>query len=167
MLEQAYRTPTPTPAASVRPEVDGLIAHIILRYHDAHRREFPAAIAMARKIEAVHADAPACPHGLADLLTLMLDDLESHQQREERVLFPMLRGGGGPMARFPISRMMAEHSDVEDQLRLLRAATHDFTDPPGACGSWRALTRLCRKLDEDLREHMRLEDEALFAPFLD
>ncbi|WP_296599707.1 hemerythrin domain-containing protein [Phenylobacterium sp.] len=144
----------------------GLIELILARYHETHRREFPEAITLARKVEAVHADAPGCPHGLADHLALMLDDLESHQQREEQVLFPMILAGGSPMIRFPIGRMMAEHEDVEVQLRDLRALTGDFACPADACGTWRALNALCRKLDADLREHMRLENELLFAPFL-
>lgn len=158
---------TPEPEARPRPEVGALIEHIQTRYHDTHRREFPEAIGVARRVEAVHAAEPECPRGLADLLALMLDDLESHQQREEQVLFPMLLAGGSPMVRFPIARMMAEHEDVEEQLIRLRTLTRDFTAPPQACGSWRALVRLCRKLDTDLREHMRLENEELFAGFLD
>lgn len=158
---------TPDPAAPQHREVGALIELIQTRYHDTHRREFPEAIGLARKVEAAHAAEPECPRGLADLLAVMLDDLESHQQREEQVLFPMLLAGGAPMVRFPIARMMAEHVDVEEQLIRLRTLTHDFANPLGACGAWRALTQLCRKLDTDLREHMRLENEELFAPFLD
>lgn len=147
-------------------DTGGLIDLILARYHETHRREFPQAIALARKVEAVHATAAQCPHGLADHLALMLDDLESHQHREEQVLFPMILAGGSPMIRFPIGRMMAEHEDVEAQLQHLQALTADFTCPPGACGAWQALNALCGKLDADLREHMRLENEVLFAPFL-
>ncbi|MBX3485862.1 hemerythrin domain-containing protein [Phenylobacterium sp.] len=157
---------TPDPDARPRPDIAGLIELIQVRYHDTHRREFPEAIRLARKVEAVHAADPGCPKGLADLLALMLDDLESHQRREEQVLFPMLAAGGGPMVRFPIARMMAEHVDVDGQLASLRAITHDFAEPEAACDAWRELMRLCRKLDADLREHMRLENEQLFAAFL-
>jgi regulator of cell morphogenesis and NO signaling len=155
------------PQARPRPDIVGLIELIQTRYHDTHRREFPEAIRLARKVEAVHAGRPDCPRGLADLLALMLDDLESHQRREEQVLFPMLAAGGSPMARFPIARMMAEHTDVEGQLAGLRSVTRDFAVPEQACGTWRELMRLCGKLDADLREHMRLENEVLFAAFLD
>jgi len=159
---------TRSAGASARPPgLHDLIEHILDRYHETHRREFPEAIALARKVEAVHAEAPERPSGLADHLSLMLDDLEGHQRREEKVLFPMLLAGGGPMARFPIGRMMAEHRDVDEQLARLRALTRDFTSPSGACATWQALARLCAKLDADLREHMRIENEEVFAPFLD
>lgn len=158
---------TPRAEARPRPDIAGLIELIQTRYHDTHRRELPEAIRLARKVEAVHAAHPDRPQGLADLLALMFDDLVCHQRREEQVLFPMLLAGGSPMIRFPIARMMAEHVDVEAQLACLRELTRDFTHPPQACGTWRELTRLCRKLDADLREHMRLENEELFAPFLE
>lgn len=149
------------------PEVGKLIAHILSRYHETHRREFPEAIRLSRKVEAVHIAEPECPRGLADHLAFMADDLESHQQREEQVLFPMILAGGSPMIRFPIGRMMAEHADVDAQLLRLRVITHDFVAPPAACETWRALARACRKIDNDLTEHMRLENETLFAPYLD
>lgn len=155
----------PDPSRQPSAEAQRLIEHIVSRYHDTHRREFPEAIALARKVERVHADVAACPHGLADHLALMIDDLESHQQREEQVLFPMLAAGGSPMARFPIARMMREHEDVEAQLVRLRELTASHSAPEGACRSWRALVEACRKIDEDLTEHMIVENEVLFAPF--
>jgi regulator of cell morphogenesis and NO signaling len=155
------------PANDAEPDAAGLIELILTRYHETHRREFPEAIALARKVEAVHAPEPECPRGLADHLAFMADDLESHQQREEQVLFPMILNGGGPMIRFPVARMMAEHKDVEEQLARLRALTHDHAVPPGACAAWRSLAGACRKLDADLVAHMKLENEVLFAPYTD
>lgn len=157
----------PAPEALPRAlSTEDLIAHILERYHETHRREFPQAIALARKVEAVHRLDVDCPVGLADHLAMMADDLEGHQQKEEAVLFPMMRRGGAPMIRFPIDRMMAEHRDVDDQLDQLETLTSHFTPPMGACASWRDLYRACHKIDRDLRDHMRLENEDLFARFL-
>lgn len=146
-------------------DVAGLIAHILERYHEEHRRDFPRAIQLARKVEQVHADRPESPRGLADLLALIADDLEEHQQKEEAVLFPMMLAGGGPMIGFPIARMLAEHEEVFAQLERLAVLTHDFTPPEEACGTWRALYQACRKIDADLREHMRIEGDELFPKF--
>lgn len=159
--------PDALPCKEAGGALETLIAHIVARYHDVHRAEFPQAIRLARKVEAVHADDPAAPRGLADHLAMMFDDLEAHQQREERVLFPTMLRGGCAVVQHPIRRMMAEHQDVEAQLAELRTLTRDHTPPEGACASWRALCAACRKIDEDLVEHMRLENEELFAPFLE
>jgi regulator of cell morphogenesis and NO signaling len=156
-------------ALQVAPPPDeprALIAHILERYHEVHRAEFPAAIRMAREVEAVHAGHPAAPFGLADQLAMIFDDLDAHQLREERVLFPTMLQGGCAVLRHPIRRMMTEHQDVERQLEALRALTAGYRTPAGACALWGALYAACRKLDEDLVEHMRLENEELFAPYL-
>lgn len=147
------------------PSTAELIDHVVERYHQVHRAEFPDAIRLARKVETVHAGHPDSPEGLADHLALMFDDLEAHQLREERVLFPTMLQGGCAVLKFPITRMMAEHRDVEDQLVRLRALTRDHTPPESACRTWRALCEACRKLDEDLSEHMRIENEDLFTRF--
>lgn len=147
-------------------KVEAMIGHILQRYHAVHTLEFPEAIAMARKVERVHRDEPDCPRGLADHLAIMADEMAGHQHKEEAVLFPMMRNGGGPMLKYPIARMAAEHDDVEDHLVRLAALTRDYTAPQGACRTWRALCAACRKLEVDLREHMRLENDVLFAHFL-
>ncbi len=142
-----------------------LIDHIIRRYHDVHRTQFPEAVALARRVEAVHQDHPRCPRGLADHLAIMADHLIAHQGREEAVLFPMMLAGGNPMIRHPIARMADEHRDVDEQLVRLAALTTDFTAPVDACGTWRTLYRACRVICEDLCEHMRLENDILFPQF--
>lgn len=159
-----YGPPPPLPDPELTTTGE-LIAHIVERYHDVHRAEFPEAIRLARKVEAVHAGDPCSPRGLADHLALMFDDLEAHQLREERLLFPTMLQGGCAVVKFPIARMMAEHRDMEDQLVRLRVLTRDHSPPEGACRTWRALCAACRKLDDDLVEHMRIENEDLFARF--
>jgi regulator of cell morphogenesis and NO signaling len=147
-------------------QVGPLIDHIMRRYHDVHLEDFPRAIALARRVEAVHGGDADCPHGLADHLQMMAEDLVGHQQKEEEVLFPMMRAGRGSMLRVAIARMQVEHGDLTGQLTRLAEITRNFSVPEGACGTWRALDQLCRKLDHELREHMHLEDTVLFPHFV-
>lgn len=151
------------PIAPTEPQA--LIAHILKRYHATHLREFPEAIRLATMVETVHRHSDLCPIGLADHLAEMAEDLEHHQQKEEAVLFPLMLAGGGPMLQFPIARMNQEHEDVERQLGMIASLTRNLTTPPDACGSWTALYALCRKITDDLREHMRIETEVLFPQF--
>lgn len=159
-LEQLTLKPSDLPA-----DPDALIDFIIERYHRTHLRDFPEAVRLAQAVEIAHRHNDACPHGLADLLEAMAEDLEDHQQKEEAVLFPLMRAGGGPMLRFPIARMNAEHEEVDRQLAILSGLSNGLTAPADACGSWGALYALCRKIDHDLREHMRTETEVLFPMF--
>ena len=86
-------------------------------------------------------------------------------QKEEQVLFPLMRRGGHPMIGHPISMMLAEHDDHGANLRELAVLAHDFVPPEDACPTWQALYAGARKLTNDLMEHIHLENNVLFPRF--
>lgn len=150
------------------PEVQepaALIDHILTRYHEVHRAQLPELIRMARRVEAVHRDHPEVPHGLADFLEHMEQELLSHMMKEEQVLFPLLRAGGNAFVVQPIAMMRHEHTDHGEALERLAALTNDTTAPAGACNTWRALYAGIAQLSEDLIHHIHLENNLLFPQF--
>jgi regulator of cell morphogenesis and NO signaling len=142
-----------------------LIDHILKRYHDVHRRELPELIRLAKRVEAVHRDHDAVPAGLAALLEIMSQELETHMLKEEAILFPLMRTGGNPMIVHPIARMRHEHDDHGERLRILEQMTNGFLPPNDACPTWRALYTGLHKLVDDLMEHIHLENNVLFPQF--
>lgn len=146
-------------------DVDGLIDLIVTRYHAVHRRELPELIALARRVERVHAANPAVPAGLADLLSAMEEELVDHMAKEEQVLFPMMRRGGHPMIASPIAMMRHEHDSHGEHLEEVERLTQNGQPPAEACNTWRALYAGTRKLAEDLTEHVHLENNILFPRF--
>lgn len=142
-----------------------LIDHILSRYHDVHREQLPELIRMARRVEAVHRDNPNVPVGLAALLETAQEELLSHMQKEETILFPMLKAGGNPFVPQPIGMMRHEHVDHGAMLEKLAALTNDATPPAGACNTWRALFAGIAQLTEDLINHIHLENNVLFPQF--
>jgi regulator of cell morphogenesis and NO signaling len=163
-IASELRALTPRPADA--PEDAGaLIEHILERYHETHRRELPELILMARKVEEVHAGHPDAPRGRASLLAHIAEAIEEHMQKEERILFSMIRAGMGGMAVGPISVMRHEHVEHGERLRQLEALTHDHTPPADACTTWRVLYAGTRKLVDDVMEHIHLENNVLFPQF--
>lgn len=142
--------------------LDGLIDHLLSRFHEPHRAELPRLLAMARKVEKVHGEKAACPRGLADHLAKMAEELELHMQKEEEVLFPLIRAGRGPMAAMPVQVMEQEHKDHGGNLVRLRELSHDFEPPEEACGTWRALYLGLAELESELMHHIHLENNVLF-----
>ena len=59
--------------------------------------------------------------------------------------------------------MMADHADVELELIRPQQLTKGYQPPFEASSCWQALSFMCRKLEADLREHTRLENEVLYA----
>ncbi|HWX51085.1 MAG TPA: iron-sulfur cluster repair protein YtfE [Roseomonas sp.] len=151
--------------ATLPEATEDLIGLIETRYHAVHRRELAELIRLARRVEAVHKTHPAAPHGLARHLETMAGELEEHMQKEEQILFPLMRRGGHPMIAQPIAVMLAEHDDHGEHLRELERLTLDFTAPDDACPTWRALYVGARKLAEDLVEHIHIENNVLFPRF--
>lgn len=142
-----------------------LVAHVLARYHAVHREQLPELIRLARKVEQVHGERADCPHGLADQLAAMAQELESHMRKEENVLFPMIAGGNGAMAGGPISVMRMEHDDHGVALRAIEQLTNGIVPPAGACTTWRALYTGLRTFREDLMAHIHTENNILFERF--
>lgn len=139
-----------------------LIDHILTRYHDVHREQLPELTRMARRVELVHGERDACPRGLADLLTAMHQEMESHMQKEEQILFPMLLRGQGSQALGPITVMRHEHDDHGASLERLMTLTDNIRPPESACTTWRALYTGLSEFRNDLMEHIHLENNLLF-----
>ena len=156
----------PAAGAAESLATDDLIDLIVSRYHDVHRRELPELVRLARRVEAVHRSNLDVPDGLADLLETLQAEMESHMQKEELVLFPMMRRGDrNPMIAAPISMMRHEHDDHGENLRAMDRLTTHGVPPEGACNTWRALYAGTRKLARDLMEHIHLENNVLFPRF--
>jgi regulator of cell morphogenesis and NO signaling len=153
-------------AAPERASPTALIEHILRRYHAVHRREIPDLAVLARKVEAVHRDHPLVPKGLAAALIELGVELEAHMAKEEQVLFPLMRNGGGAMPiAHPITRMRHEHDEHGVKLRRIAELTHDLTLSADACNSWRALYAGVEKLVADVMQHIHTENNLLFPQF--
>jgi regulator of cell morphogenesis and NO signaling len=152
-------------AAPAVTEPTALIDYILARYHTVHRAQLPELIRMARRVEAVHRENPLVPVGLADFLEAAEQELLSHMGTEESILFPMLRVGGNPFVVHPIAMMRTEHVQHGVMLEKLAELTCDATPPAGACNTWRALYAGIAQLNDDLINHIHLENNVLFAQF--
>lgn len=143
---------------------DNTVDHILACYHEVHRKQFNELIPLAEKVSRVHEGKFSAE--VLPLLQQMENDLLSHMMKEERVLFPMIKQGVGRGAAMPIKMMMHEHNDHEDVISRLLALTDNLTAPSDACGSWRMLYALAREMVNDLQDHIRLENDILFARVL-
>ncbi|WP_053076709.1 hemerythrin domain-containing protein [Caenimonas sp. SL110] len=139
-----------------------LSVHVLTRYHAAHREQLPDLIRLARLVEQAHAGHPDCPHGLADALGALSQELESHMRKEEDVLFPLVSLGQGASAGAPIMVLRSEHEQQGAALRRLAQLTHDMTAPRSACETWRGLYAGLRTFREDLIAHIHIENNIMF-----
>jgi regulator of cell morphogenesis and NO signaling len=143
-------------------EVNEIIDYIITTYHRPLRRNLTALVALAGKVESVHAEKADCPAGLADHLEKLHASVLNHLEKEEQILFPLIQSGGGPSAYMPIKVMMQEHEDLGGGLRRTRAITGNLEAPSEACASWRELYKGLANLEAEICKHAHLENYVLF-----
>ncbi|MEZ5812808.1 MAG: hemerythrin domain-containing protein [Rhizobiaceae bacterium] len=141
-----------------------LTRFIETQYHAKHRAQLPALAALSEKVETVHAGQADVPAGLAELLRTMIGTLEVHMKKEELILFPAIRRAVVGLDA-PIAAMRADHDDHEAEVRRIMQLTDDLTLPEGACRSWTRLYAEVGEFLDDLKEHIRLENDILFPQF--
>ena len=104
---------------------------------------------------------------IAGVFGPMKAELDGHMMKEEMILFPLIRAGASGASHCggiqnPIRVMLMEHDSAGDALLRLRQLTGDYTAPPEACNTWRALYFELAELERDLHRHIHLENNILF-----
>ncbi len=107
--------------------------------------------------------------------TSLKTDIEMHLQKEEQILFPLIRQieafqqGRGPAPEMhcgsignPIRQMEHEHDVAGQFLTQMRQITENYSLPKDACPTFTALYKGLDALEKDLHEHIHLENNILF-----
>ena len=147
------------------PDAAALTCFIETRYHARHRQQLPQLAEMAERVEAVHFGDENVPEGLSNILRRMIGEMGVHMEKEELILFPAIRKGGGPDIENSITAMRADHDDHAAEVAQLRHLTAGMVLPVGACGTWTTLYAGLAEFIDDLEAHMHLENEILFPQF--
>ncbi|MCL5742812.1 MAG: iron-sulfur cluster repair di-iron protein [Acidobacteria bacterium] len=154
----------------------GLIDHIVAAHHGYLKAELPRLAAMMTKVLQAHGPN----HGeslepLAATFEALKAELDAHLQKEELILFPLIKRmeaasrEGAALApahcgsvNNPIRVMEYEHDNAGQALARMRTVTSDYTLPEDACNTYRALFHGMQELETDLHQHIHLENNVLF-----
>jgi len=139
-----------------------LVDHIVRHYHQGLRETLPNLVRMARRVEARHGDKATCPVGIAALVERIQASVLEHLEKEEGILFPTIVRGMGARAAGPVHVMEIEHEHHKTHLIQIRSLTADLVPPPDACTTWRALYLALQQFEQELMEHIHLENNILF-----
>lgn len=146
-----------------------LIDHIVSTHHDFLREEMPRLNFLAEKVSQVHGPRHPNLYEVRSVYEGLYEELDSHLDKEEEVLFPVIRSleAGGVDAQkmavaAPIQVMGAEHDSAGRALAKLRELTDNYTTPADGCSSYRALMEGLLEMEQDLHQHIHLENNILF-----
>ena len=153
----------------------GLCARIVARHHEYVRRELPRLTALAAKVVGRHGEKHPELAVIQATLARLDEELTQHLAKEEIVLFPYIsgleraleEGGPRPQSCFgtvsnPIAMMIQEHDGAGLLLEVIRNKSGQFSPPEGACPTYHAFYQGLREFEQDLHQHIHLENNVLF-----
>ena len=152
-----------------------LIKYILDTHHVFTKTEMARLEPLTAKVVSAHGENHSELLAVKTLLRQLCDDLTQHMFKEEQVLFPFivkleqsrLQDRRAPFAPFgtvnnPIRMMMMEHDTAGEILREVRLLTSDFTVPADGCLSYQTLYQALEAFEQDLHQHIHLENNILF-----
>jgi len=174
-LESAAGMPLPSTEDWASASLENLIEHVQSKHHEYVKRELPRLGEIAKKVVGKHgANHPELP-SIAEAFANLSAELTQHLGKEELVLFPYivqfersLAGQGErPHGCFgtvtnPIAMMTQEHDAAGAILADIRKLSGNFTLPKDACPTYHAFYDGLKEFEQDLHQHIHLENNILF-----
>ena len=155
--------------------LETLIAHINSQHHEYLKAELPRLNALAKKVTGAHGVNHPELAELESTVHALSEELLQHLAKEEQILFPYVTGleralagkGMTPRACFgsiasPIAVMSREHDDAGEALEQIRQLTKDYAVPLDACPTYHAYMDGLKAMEQDLHQHIHLENNILF-----
>jgi regulator of cell morphogenesis and NO signaling len=170
-------------ASESRPELtnwskaslENLAGHIVSQHHEYVKKELPRLDTLAQKVVAKHYTRHAELLDIHLALQKLDQELTQHLAKEETVLFPYIVNlelalagvEAKPQSCFgtvtnPIHMMMQEHDGAGELLSKIRQLSGNFTPPQDACSTYHAFYAGLKEFEQDLHQHIHLENNILF-----
>jgi len=174
-LEAASGAAATTTIDWAQAPLEQLINHIVARHHAYVKAELPRLAVFAQKVVNRHGDTQPHLMVLQHTLAQLDEELTHHLMKEEQVLFPYIGslsaalalGGSLPESCFgsvaqPIAMMTREHDAAGGLLAEIERLSGHFTPPVGACPTYVGYYAGLREFQQDLHQHIHLENNILF-----
>jgi regulator of cell morphogenesis and NO signaling len=160
-------------------DIDFLADYIYNQHHKFYYKEEPVITGLMEKVAAHHGETHKELINLLALYRQLVKELNTHFMKEEKVVFPFIKaimqaskaGNSDSLhdqlsLTEPIRIMESDHEAAGDILQQMQELTNGYTAPEGACNSYQFLFKKLKELDEDLHQHIHLENNILFPKSL-
>lgn len=159
---------------------DFLADYIVATHHRYVTESLPMLYELSAKVARVHGDSHPETVDIARHFEAVAQELQMHMHKEEHILFPYIkqlaaaRRDGKPVARppfgtiaNPIRMMRGQHESAGGSMEEIRQLSDSFTPPEDACMSYRVLYAKLNEFEQDLHQHIHLENNILFPKAVD
>ena len=175
MLETSVATGVNVTVDFKRLTVAEFVQYILDKHHVYTREAMERLDALVKKVVKAHGENHSELLEIRDLMQQLFAELKGHMFKEEQILFPfiveleqsVLQQRPAPFAPFgsvnnPVRMMMFEHDHAGEILRELRKLSSDYSVPGDACMSYQTLYEVLEAFEQDLHQHIHLENNLLF-----
>ncbi len=155
-------------------ELDFLMDHIVNVHHSYVEESIPLILQYSNRVAEVHGHHYSEVLEINTLFNEVANELTSHMKKEEIILFPYIKklvilkneNGSVTLPPFgsvnnPIQMMEAEHESAGDIFKTIAYLTNNYTPPEEACNTFRALYAKLDEFEQDLHQHIHLENNIL------
>ena len=155
-------------------KLDFLIDHILNIHHAYVEESIPLILQYSNRVAEVHGHHYTEVLKINTLFNEAANELASHMQKEETILFPYIKSllqieiAKEPLnspsfgsINNPITMMEMEHEAVGDIFKEIARLTNNYTPPEDACNTFRALYAKLDEFEQDLHQHIHLENNIL------
>ena len=146
-----------------------LIRHILDTHHAYMRKALPDIYGLSFMVLRAHGKNHSYLFDLHRIFGNLRNELEAHLIKEEEILFPKIRLAENDPAYLQeggladeIKETESEHDAAGSMLKELRRLTNEYALPDDACGTYAALFSGMKELEQDLHQHIHLENNILF-----
>jgi regulator of cell morphogenesis and NO signaling len=155
-------------------KLDFLIDHILNVHHTYVEESIPLILQYSNRVAEVHGHHYTEVLKINSLFNAVADELASHMNKEENILFPYIKSllqlelSEEPLSpppfgsiNNPIAMMESEHESAGDIFKEIAKLTNNYTPPEDACNTFRALYAKLDEFEQDLHQHIHLENNIL------
>lgn len=155
--------------------LDLLVDYIEKKHHRYVEGKIPVILQYLDKLCTTHGGEHPELLQIQALFKGCADELTQHLKKEELILFPFINklekavrlGGRLEVPTFdsvedPIAMMKHEHDNEGERFRKIAILTHNYTPPADACNTYRVTYSMLQDFEQDLHEHIHLENNILF-----
>lgn len=155
--------------------LDFLADYIVNIHHRYVMDSIPALNGLAEKIAQHHGPSHPELHEIRTHVAALLSEMQSHQVKEEKILFPFIRQmvqcerEGKPFAyppfgtiESPVQMMLADHDEAAAHIHAIETLSDNYQVPADGCDSYRLYYYKLHEFDKDLHQHIHLENNILF-----
>ena len=156
-------------------ELDFLIDYIVNTHHKYVEENITILKQYATKVVDVHGHHYVELIEINQLIHEVSDELTAHMKKEELILFPFIKKlvvatnnkTAIEVPHFgtvnnPIAMMEEDHDNAGDVFKRISKLTNAYKTPEGGCNTFKALYSKLAEFEDNLHQHVHLENNILF-----